>query len=316
MGVFEGSFSASVRVDARNLAVVAKWMLDNNQDVTRSSVLGQSLKMIANSILEQRPELQVDTLEQAYTNLFNMNMAPKSTRGLLNMAQSLRTEQMAQVGNMEGIVKQLRNMAHGEGLAKLEAEDAVAKEILNINTQRQAAKAAQKYSIDDDDRERLNMAISAWREQGLGQAEIDERTEVLVSTYKKVDLTQQDEVLANQKTGISDYTEQLKQQTVAQGQSQELTHEQKIQNFETSVVRNLITVWETNLQANYVDQTRPHYMRLFSEDTEEHYQKWLEGLAEIARPGIEKREADNKAMYEQQERERTARKQAKAARQL
>jgi hypothetical protein len=315
-GVFEGSFSASVRVDARNLAVVARWMLDNNQDVTRSSVLGQSLKIIANSVLGQRPELQVDTLEQAYTNLFNMGMAPKSTRGLLTMAQSLRTEQMAQVGNMEGIVKQLRNMAHGEGLAKLEAEDAVANEILNINTQRQATEAAQKYNISDEDREMLNMAITSWRKQGLDQVEIDEKTEVLVTTFKKVDMTQEDEVLAKQKIGIGNYTDQLKQQASIQSQTQELTQEQRIQNFETSVVKNLIDVWESDLQAKYVDQTRPHYMRVFSEDNEEHYQKWLEELVEVARPGIDKREEDNKAMYEQQERERAARKQAKAAKQL
>ena len=229
------------------------------------------------------------------------------------MAQSLRTEQMAQVGNMEGIVKQLRNMAHGEGLAKLEAENAVANEILNINTQRQATAAAQKYNIDDDDRERLNTAISYWRDQGFDQAEIDEKTEALVSTYKKVDLTQQDEVLAGQKKGIGDYTEVLKQQTVAQSQQQEPTQEEKIQNFNGSVEKNLVSVWEDELQDKYVDQTRPEYMRVFSEESEEHFQEWLLERVEKARPGIDARQAENKAHLAHQEREKKARKEAREA---
>ena len=314
-GVFEGSFSASVRVDARNLALVAKWMQDNGQDINRSNILGQALKIVARGVMEQEPERQVDTLEQAYTMLFEMDLAPKSTRGLLNMAQALRTETMAQAGDMQGIVKQLRNISRGNGLAGDDAQMAVAQEMKNIATNRQVTTQAQSYGISDEDAENLKRAIAYWRQQGLGPEEIESKSHDLVKTYKKIDSGQQDEILVRQKSEMSKVNEQLKEQRIEK--SQQLTEKQLFQNFTESTITTLENYWEHELQDVQMGANKQRYMSRWCPDaTEEDYEEWLAPLLELARPKIESRAEDNRKHYEHQQQQKKAQREAKAAAEL
>jgi hypothetical protein len=310
-GIFEGSFAASVRVDARDLAVMAGWMRDNQQKVTRSGIVGQALKVVARSVLEQEPERKVETLEQAYTKLDELGLAPQSTRGLLNMARALQTEHMAQSGNMESVIKHLRHVATGSGLAKQDMQMSVAQEVMDMSTTQRAPSMAQKLDIDDDDMEMLNEATSMMRRRGDSAEDIDIARDKLVGSYQQRNRQKERERVAAEKQAHEEQITKFKQQ--AAFKEPELTPEQRTANFEGSVIKELGDEWEGPIHKRVIENTRANYMKRTPDATDEEFDAWLANMVEAAKHAIESRAERNKEAYEVQERERALRKQAKEA---
>jgi hypothetical protein len=310
-GIFEGSFAASVRVDARDLAVMAGWMRDNQQKVTRSGVIGQALKVVARSVLEQEPERQVETLEQAYTKLDELGLAPQSTRGLLNMARSLQTEHMAQSGNMESVIKHLRHVATGSGMAGQDMQMSVAQEVMDMSTTQRAPSMAQKLDIDDDDMEMLNEATSMMRRRGDSTEDIDIARDKLIGSYQQRNRQKERERVAAEKKAHEEQIAKFKQQALHK--EPELTPEQRTANFEASVVKELGNEWEGPIHKIVIENTRKLWMIRTPEGTEAEFDEWLARMVEAAKPEIDTRAQRNADAYEAQERERAQRKQAKEA---
>jgi len=314
MGVFEGSFSASIRVDARNLAAVARWMQQNGQQITRSGVIGQALAVVAKSVFESHPELQCETLEEAYTELLDMGLAPQSTRGLLNMARSLQAEYMSNSGDMQGLIKHLRHVAAGNGLKKEEIGEDVAEKMMDMATQKNTPGAATMLGISNEDMELVREMTAALRKQGATPAEIEEKRNWLVGKMKRQNLLKNDATLASQKQQMNDYTPILKSQAEQKQQIESLTFEQKLENFETSVVKDFGYHYESDLQDRHVMAATQRYKEKFFPDaTDDDIERWLETMVEAARPLIDRREQENRELFAQQEREKKAR---KAAREL
>jgi len=209
-GVFEKSFSASVRVDARDLAIVARWMQANGQRVTRSGILGQALKVVAQGIVEQEPTLDVDTLEKAYTELAMLRLAPQSAQGLLSMARALQTEQMAQSGNMEFVVNRLTNMARGQGLEREEVKRNVMAGVDELAQEGRRRGIAEQLGIEEGDVDMLNQAVNAMRQTGMAQEEIENRKSALIATYRKANNEKEVDRLSAEKTAMAEQMAKFK----------------------------------------------------------------------------------------------------------
>jgi len=164
--------------------------------------------------------------------------------------------------------------------------------------------------------EMLLFAIKTMRQQGVSEEEIAERMAPTAASLEEQDLQRAAEERAKKdadyKTQMSKMHQHLKEGRIEKEQG--LTHEQLFQNFTNSTVEMLEDFWETELQDRHVETNKQRYMDKWCPGaTEDDYDKWLEPLLELARPKIESRAEDLRKLYEHQEREKKAKREAKAA---
>ena len=99
-GILERTFVANTRVDARDMATVARWLVESGGlrlgRVTKSSVLSIAIETLAQMVNEQFPQLgRVETLEQAYEVLSELGLLPSSRQAMLSFARGLKAESLA-----------------------------------------------------------------------------------------------------------------------------------------------------------------------------------------------------------------------------
>ena len=122
MEFLDRSMTVSARVDARALAELAKWQMKQGlQARTRSKLIALAVRQLADAITSQWPELKTPTLEQAYCELQEMNLAPVSMQAMQSMVRGLAAESLMmnhdKVGDMRALEAGLKRNFAGQGLA-------------------------------------------------------------------------------------------------------------------------------------------------------------------------------------------------------
>ena len=206
VGVLEKSFSASVRVDARDLAVTGRWMREAGVgQPTRSGVLGFALRTMADSITEKEPERTVTSIQEAFQELLSMDMAPRSARDMLKLAQAMKMESMAWEGNIGDLSKSLHNYVAGSGNAGREAQQAVAEEMGVLMEDKTMSDDILALGLPKDQAGVIRDMAKKLRDQGKNKKEIKEKIDWFINMRKKVDTFEQTGKTEEQDQKIQDY---------------------------------------------------------------------------------------------------------------
>ena len=115
-GILDRTFVANTRVDARDMATVARWLVESGGlklgRVTKSSVLSIAVETLAQMVNEQFPQWpRVETLEQAYEVLSELGLLPSSQQAMLSFARGLKAESLASNDRVE--FNELRKLSRG-----------------------------------------------------------------------------------------------------------------------------------------------------------------------------------------------------------
>jgi len=346
VGVLEKSFSASVRVDARDLAVTGRWMREAGVgQPTRSGVLGFALRTLADSIIDREPERTITSIQEAFKELVELDMAPRSARDMMKIAQAMKMESMAWDGNKGDLSKSLRNYVAGTGKANIEAQQAVSREMDILMEDRTMNDEIQALGLSKEQAEVVRDMAKKMRDQGASREDINEKIQWFTNIRKQVAEVEQvetterqqqtkqkyaeslyaDSLDANSSTFMEDYKkrDEEKIRELKQGLSKlpetvkKVDREQGFKNFTSGTVPILEQFWDTELQDRHMEANKKRYMEYWRpEATEEDYEEWLAPLLELARPKIDSRAEDLRKQYEHQEREKKARREARAAAEL
>ena len=163
--------------------------------------------------------------------------------------------------------------------------------------------------LQDD--EMLLFAIKNMRSQGKSEDEITERMAPLMDSLAEQTRQKEAERVAAEKQAHEEMIAKFKQSKEIENVV--LTPEQKLANYEESIVERMGEEWEGPIHSIFVKQIRSGYLRHFPDLTEEEFAEKLVPLLELAKPAIETRAERNKERLEQQEREKQAKRNAKAA---
>ena len=188
IGVLEKSFAASVRVDARDLAVAARWMREAGVgQVTRSGVLGFALRTLVGGILDKEPERTVTTIQDAFQELLELDMAPRSARDMMKLAQAMKLESMAWEGNSKGLENSLKKYVAGTGLADKEARLAASREMEILLGDKTMSDEVLGLGLSSDQADVVRTMARRMREQGDSKEDIADKIKWFVSTRKQAE---------------------------------------------------------------------------------------------------------------------------------
>ena len=209
--LMERSMVVSARVDARALAVVARYIMDAGQyPKSKSNVVGQAMKIVANSIVEQQPELAIESVEHAYTALVRMGLAPASKQAMQAIGRSMSIESSLNVNNgeladMNSIEKRVTRMYAGQGYGGPELREKVNEEMSRMTSH---ANQHMGQGSDEDPEESLknktdDMALEALKKLGHSDEEIEAARQALEDTKVQRAQIVRDERLASQADQIT-----------------------------------------------------------------------------------------------------------------
>jgi len=153
MNFIASSMTVSARVDARALAQIAKYCMQAGQRAaTRSGLVAQAVKLVAENIVQYDPALATPTLEQAYIELSQMGLAPMSRQALIQMSKGLAVENL--MLNNDGMmdVKALNKMVGrgyaGQGYAGQDLQEKVSEEMSRLTHQAQQVPQPVEQSVE------------------------------------------------------------------------------------------------------------------------------------------------------------------------
>lgn len=296
MEMVEKSFAASVRVDMRALAIVARWMAEQGQYVTRSGVIGGALKMVAASLVDEHPHRMVGSLEDAFEELVELGLAPRSTWASRVTAQSLGFESAIRSGESMLVQQRLKRSFAGSGLAKDKLTSRVGQEMFGMSE----FVARQK---DDDPGDVTKQTIDMMRAQGKSDEEIEEVLNVVKEGKIRKQLDA--EVIAFEKKNNEELIRRYRERGNVQKLNKEnnLTFEEMEQNYRNDMVEYLGDHYgkEGKTEDFLIAKMKQWYDWAGQNRTREFFISLLDELVVLAAPKIKERGIRLKKEYEEQE---------------
>jgi len=216
MELLEKSLAMSVRVDARDLATISRKLsltAGPGVSLTRSGVVGTVMSMVASSLAANEPELQVDSMEEAWQTLRELGLAPRSQQHKQVMARALQVDNQdldaAEVG------KKLTRHFAGRGLSQEESQGLVRSELGELSRHRREQAVKPEKSLE---RELAEQAAREMLRRGFDPVEVEQRKELAIAEQEEQALAERQ---AEQAAKAARQAEQIKQATLALKTSKE-----------------------------------------------------------------------------------------------
>jgi len=184
--MMERSVVVSSRMDARALAVVARWLAEQDRAMLRSKskVVSVTVKMMAEIVIEQQPQLAIESVEEAYIWLARLGLAPASQASNRAISRAMGVEQQlagsdGQMADLGMVHKKVTRMFAGQGFAGAELQDKVNNEMAGmVGSSRQLATPAQATAeISSEEQMEIELrdqALKVFQAQGASEEQLEE----------------------------------------------------------------------------------------------------------------------------------------------